>query len=238
MVGIEFFLADSVLYDGEITDVQSHPEISIDRSGVALFFRRGLVLCRLGLLRGGEWDEDIAGPGFSFDDVRLADGAGWWGEVGLEHELFRRGPWHLDVNGRLHYLREDYTLSYGRWTTTQIIVPGTNGAPDSTRLSIDREDLAADVALTEWGLTIGGSLFYEGERWSFYGGLELIPLVDTDLDAAIATDQGAFDIKFEQTHPITAFAGTGVKLADFKVSLEGSVGEEQRVKLSILYTLP
>ena len=224
--GAELVLADSVLYDGRIAGVGSEPRVTLDRRKATAFLRSGIFTCSLSATWAGEWNGGVSGAPFTFENARFEDGQGWGASAAARDTVFRRGAWDVTAYGELSYASEALTLRYGRWTTAEVIVPGTNG----TVVTIPTfNNVEQDVTLTEWVVRVGLLLGYEGDGWSCYAGVEGIPVAETTLDATIATDSRAFDIELDQSYPVSVVGGIELDAMGFTFYVRGKAGEEGQV---------
>ncbi len=230
--GIELTLLNQTAYDWEING-QSGGDHNVDRSGVALKARKGLVTLRIGLTTDAEWDHTIAGDGETFENAEMSDGTGWFAAVGLRIPVFKEGNWSGIVHGEAFYRREELSLQYGAWELASITsITDTNGLTNTVQ-EIRYNNNEDTATLTETLVSVGIELAYNAPAWSLYAGLRALPWSDTKLDALITSDDKRYKIMFERKDPVVAYGGIGLTIMNIRTYLEVEGGGETAVRLGL-----
>lgn len=232
---LEMTLLHQIAYDWEINGA-SGGDHDVERSGVTLKARKGVVTLQLGLTTDAEWDHTIAGDGETFENARMTDGTGFFAALGLRIPVFTEGHWSGIVHGQASYRREELSLQYGAWELESITtVTDTNAVTNSVIVTENRrynnnDDIAT---LTETQVSVGIELAYTAPIWSIYAGLRALPWSDTSLDAVITSDDRRFEITFDRKDPVMAYGGVGLTIMDIRAYLEVEGGGETAVRLGL-----
>ena len=235
-IGVGVSLVDIVLYDADIGGVLSKSDTTIERQSLSLSFDRGPINLQAGLTANGEWSESASEPGLGFEDARLLDGKGWWLSARYSHAVYRDREWQVDVYGEGSYLTEDYSLEYGQWISALVYQPGTNGT-GTLESVVEFRESRNDVTLSEWGIRLGAGISYDSVNWWCYGNLEAIALSDTKVDGGIVVGEQTYAIELDRSFPLSAVGGLGLKLADWRLFVEGRAGADRRVHFGAAYAL-
>ncbi len=227
-------LLHQTAYDWEINGA-SGGDHAIERGGVALKGRKGIVTLQLGLTADAEWDHTIAGDGDIFENAELTDGTGWFAAVGLRIPVFQEGRWSGIVHGEAVYRREELSLQYGAWERTITTTTDTNALTNAVIVTENRRYNNHDdnATLTETLVSVGIELAYNAPAWSWYAGLRALPWSDTSLDAVIRSDDKRFEITFERKDPVMAYGGIGVTVMGIRTYLEAEGGGETAIRLGL-----
>ncbi len=232
---IEMTLLHQTAYDWEING-ESGGDNDIERGGVALKGRKGIVTLKVGLTTDAEWNHTIAGDGDIFENAELTDGIGWFTAVGLRVPVFQEGRWSGIVHGEAVYSREELSLKYGAWELESITTTtDTNALTNAVIVTENRSynNIDDDATLTETLVSVGIELAYNAPAWSWYAGLRALPWSDTSLDAVILSDDRRYEITFERKDPVMAYGGIGLTIMGIKTYIEVEGGGEIAVRLGL-----
>ncbi len=238
-ISLEFDLLNTVEYDWSLNGADASNAEKMERNSATLRFKRKLLTGRLGLITAGDWDNTVDGTSNTFQNATLVKGTGWIAGLGIEIPVLTDGRWKASIFGELSYKQEELSLQYSESVLTIISSVVTNGTSNIVTTATNREitNHSDDATLTEIAATLGANISYTAPRWFIYGGIKVLPWVDTALDAKGSANSSRFKIEFERQDPVIGYGGIGLNLANTKCYVEMEGGGETAIRLGILMEL-
>ncbi len=213
-VSVDISAMEKVNYDYKLSGLDGSSEAEISRNSMGVKFKVMPFTLELGKVMRADWSGEMATPDLPFTDVNLRNGSGWWWNLNYSHSLWEQDGWLLAATADGSYRKEDYDLSYGALTESQIVIPpeGTNGI-ESIETITDLATTTQSAVFTEKMFQLGLSMSYKTDYWACWAAADLIAYHAADIESTIDTTEGSYTIDVERTNPFILTFGASIKKA-------------------------